>query len=122
MSQRSGHLAETAAPCQHQLIDIPGAKTLPKGANPRHILELPACPEESFLTESGTDPAGLEVAVQEWLAQPGPALLNVKVAPMELVMPPFTAVGPAYGMAMYSVKAVLHGHVISLWSQAKRAM
>jgi pyruvate dehydrogenase (quinone) len=56
-----------------------------------------------------TDPAGLEAAVQEWLAQPGPALLNVKVAPMELVMPPFTAIGPAYGMALYSVKAVLHG-------------
>jgi pyruvate dehydrogenase (quinone) len=28
---------------------------------------------------------------------------------MELVMPPFTALGPAYGMAMYSIKAVLHG-------------
>ncbi len=51
----------------------------------------------------------LEGAVAEWLAQPGAALLNVKVAPMELVMPPFTAVGPAYGMAMYSIKAVMHG-------------
>src|ERR1700761_3626610 len=27
-------------------------------------------------------------AIQEWLAQPGPALLNVKVAPQQLVMPP----------------------------------
>jgi len=51
----------------------------------------------------------LDEAVREWLSQPGPALLNVKVEPMELVMPPFTAVGPAYGMAMYSAKAVLHG-------------
>jgi pyruvate dehydrogenase (quinone) len=51
----------------------------------------------------------LESAVAEWLAQPGAALLNVKVAPMELVLPPFTAIGPAYGMAMYSIKAVLHG-------------
>ena len=25
-------------------------------------------------------------------------------------MPPFTAVGPAYGMAMYSIKAILHGN------------
>jgi thiamine pyrophosphate-dependent acetolactate synthase large subunit-like protein len=50
-----------------------------------------------------------EAAVDEWLAQPGPALLNVKVAPMELVMQPFTAFEPAYGMAMYSVKALLHG-------------
>jgi pyruvate dehydrogenase (quinone) len=51
----------------------------------------------------------LESAVQEWLAEPGPALLSVKVAPQELVMPPFTAVESAYGMALYSVKAVLHG-------------
>jgi pyruvate dehydrogenase (quinone) len=56
-----------------------------------------------------SDPASLEAAVVEWLAQPGPALLNVRVAPMELVMPPFMAAGPSYGMAMYSIKAVLHG-------------
>jgi pyruvate dehydrogenase (quinone) len=56
-----------------------------------------------------SDPDALEAAVTEWLEQPGPALLNVAVAPMELVMPPFTAVGPAYGMAMYSIKAILHG-------------
>jgi pyruvate dehydrogenase (quinone) len=55
------------------------------------------------------DSSILEGVVGEWLAQPGPALLNVKVAPMELVMPPFTAVGPAYGMALYSMKAVMHG-------------
>jgi pyruvate dehydrogenase (quinone) len=52
----------------------------------------------------------VSVSVEEWLAQPGPALLNVKVEPQELVMPPFTAVGPMYGMAMYSAKAVLHGN------------
>jgi pyruvate dehydrogenase (quinone) len=51
----------------------------------------------------------LESAVQEWLAEPGPALLAVKVAPLELVMPPFTAVKAAYGMSLYSLKAVLHG-------------
>jgi pyruvate dehydrogenase (quinone) len=56
-----------------------------------------------------TDPDALEAAVAEWLEQPGPALLNVAVAPMELVMPPFTALGPAYGMAMYSIRAILHG-------------
>jgi pyruvate dehydrogenase (quinone) len=56
-----------------------------------------------------TDAAMLEASVAEWLAQPGPALLNVKVAPLELVMPPFTALGPTYGMALYLVKAVLHG-------------
>ena len=51
----------------------------------------------------------VEAAVAEWLSQPGPALLNVKVEQMELVIPPFTAAGPTYGMAMYSLKAVLHG-------------
>ena len=56
-----------------------------------------------------TDAGELEMAVRDWLSQPGPALLNVKVAPMELVMPPFTAIEPLYGMAMYSAKAVLHG-------------
>jgi pyruvate dehydrogenase (quinone) len=56
-----------------------------------------------------TQAAELESAVEEWLAQPGPALLNVKVAPMELVMPPFVNPEAAYGMAMYSVRAVLHG-------------
>ena len=53
--------------------------------------------------------AELESAVAEWLSEPGPALLGVKVAPQELVMPPFTAPEAAYGMAMYSVKAILHG-------------
>jgi pyruvate dehydrogenase (quinone) len=56
-----------------------------------------------------TDAAEFESAVDEWLAVSGPALLNVKVAPMELVMPPFIAPEAAYGMAMYSVRAVLHG-------------
>ena len=56
-----------------------------------------------------TNAADLEPAIQEWLSEPGPALLNVKVEPMELVMPPTITVESAYGMALYSVKAVLHG-------------
>jgi pyruvate dehydrogenase (quinone) len=56
-----------------------------------------------------SDPDEVESAVQEWLAQPGAALLNAHVAPLEIVMPPFTALKPAYGMAMYSMKAILHG-------------
>jgi pyruvate dehydrogenase (quinone) len=55
------------------------------------------------------DVAEVETAVAEWLAEPGPALLSVKVAPMELVMPPFTAPEAAYGMALYSMRAILHG-------------
>jgi pyruvate dehydrogenase (quinone) len=56
-----------------------------------------------------SEPDEVEAAVEEWLAQPGPALLNAHVAPLEIVMPPFTALKPAYGMAMYSMKAILHG-------------
>jgi pyruvate dehydrogenase (quinone) len=56
-----------------------------------------------------SDAADLKTAIQEWLAQPGPALLSVKVAPMELVMPPTITVESAYGMALYSAKAILHG-------------
>jgi len=51
----------------------------------------------------------LESSVQEWLAQPGPALLNVKVNPLELVRPPFLEARPVIGMAMYSVRAILNG-------------
>lgn len=52
----------------------------------------------------------LEDAMKDWLVQPGPALLHVIVEPMELVMPPFVALQPAIGMALYGAKAVLHGH------------
>jgi pyruvate dehydrogenase (quinone) len=51
----------------------------------------------------------LERGVFDWLAEPGPALLHVKVEPMELVTPPFTEVKPAVGMALYAARAVLHG-------------
>jgi len=51
----------------------------------------------------------IEAAVQEWLSQPGPALLNVTVSPLELVKPPFTELKPVIGMALYATRAVLHG-------------
>lgn len=57
----------------------------------------------------------IEAAVVDWLAQPGPALLDVKVNAMELVMPPFVAVEPAIGMALYTAKAVLHGKGGEVW-------
>lgn len=57
----------------------------------------------------------VEAAVVDWLAQPGPALLDVKVNAMELVMPPFVAVEPAIGMALYTAKAVLHGKGGEVW-------
>jgi pyruvate dehydrogenase (quinone) len=51
----------------------------------------------------------LDEAVAAWLSQPGPALLDVNVESMTLVMPPAIEFGPAYGMALYSARAVLHG-------------
>ncbi len=54
-------------------------------------------------------PEDLEVAVQEWLATPGPALLDVVTDRYELVMPPKIAVSQVMGMAMYSAKGVLSG-------------
>ncbi len=59
----------------------------------------------------------LEEAVRTWLAQPGPALLDVKVNPMQLVMPPSPFVSPeaVVGMAVYTAKAMLHGKGHDVW-------
>jgi pyruvate dehydrogenase (quinone) len=61
----------------------------------------------------------LEQSVTTWLAQPGPALLDVMVNPMELVMPPFIAMEPAIGMALYTAKAVLHGKGGDVWEMVR---
>jgi pyruvate dehydrogenase (quinone) len=62
-----------------------------------------------------TEVEHVEDAVQDWLAQPGPALLHVKVAPMELVIPPFTEPKAATGMALYTAKAILQGKGRDVW-------
>jgi len=54
-------------------------------------------------------PEDLEAAVQAWLAQPGPALLDVVTDRYELVMPPKVAASQVFGMALYSAKGVLSG-------------
>jgi pyruvate dehydrogenase (quinone) len=51
----------------------------------------------------------LEAAIDEWLSQPGPALLNVRVNPLELTKPPFIELKPVIGMALYTTRALLHG-------------
>jgi len=61
----------------------------------------------------------LEAAIAEWLAYPGPALLNVKVESMTLVMPPAIEFGPAYGMVLYSARAVLGGQTHDLIEMIK---
>lgn len=42
-------------------------------------------------------------------AHPGPALLDVKVNRMELVMPPAIGIGQAASTALYGAKAILSG-------------
>jgi pyruvate dehydrogenase (quinone) len=48
-------------------------------------------------------------AVRDWLATPGPALLDVVTDRFELVMPPKVEAGQVAGMALYSAKALLGG-------------
>ncbi len=59
----------------------------------------------------------LEESIKTWLAQPGPALLDVKVNPMQLVMPPspFMAPEAVIGMGIYTAKAVLEGKGRDVW-------
>jgi hypothetical protein len=58
-----------------------------------------------------------EDAIRTWLAQPGPAVLHVKVKPMQLVTPPAPFVSPEaiVGMAVYSAKVMLHGKGHDVW-------
>jgi len=53
--------------------------------------------------------ADLDAAVQQWLAAPGPALLDVVTDRFELVMPPKIDASQVFGTALYSVKAILAG-------------
>jgi pyruvate dehydrogenase (quinone) len=59
----------------------------------------------------------LEDSVRTWLAQPGPAVLSVKVKPMQLVTPPspFVSREAVVGMAVYSARAMLHGKGHDVW-------
>lgn len=51
----------------------------------------------------------LEVAMQDWLAAEGPALLDVKVNRMELVMPPHVKPTQVASTAMFGIRAILDG-------------
>ncbi len=62
-----------------------------------------------FHGQQVTQGAELEQAVAAFLAYPGPALLDVKVNPEELVMPPKVEFSQVSNMALYSAKAVLSG-------------
>ncbi len=53
----------------------------------------------------------LEDTMRRWLAAPGPALLDVQVNRMELVMPPKVEAGQVASMSLFGLKAVLNGRV-----------
>lgn len=54
-------------------------------------------------------PGELEAAMTSWLAAPGPALLDVKVNRMELIIPPRIEANQVASTALFGVKAVLDG-------------
>jgi pyruvate dehydrogenase (quinone) len=64
----------------------------------------------------------LEAAVKDWLAEPGPTLLDVVTNRMELVMPPHIEAAPMFGMALYSAKAVLGGRASDVWELVRENM
>jgi len=51
----------------------------------------------------------LEDAVKEWMAYPGPALLDAVTSRFELVVPPKIEAPVMFGTALYSLKAILSG-------------
>ena len=53
----------------------------------------------------------LEAAVRAFLAEPGPALLDVHTNPTELVMPPTVEASQVVDTALYAAKAVLSGRI-----------
>lgn len=65
----------------------------------------------------------LEAMVQDWLAQPGPALLDVKVRPMQLIQPPSPFMSPeaVIGMASYSVRAIMQGQGSDVWEMLRES-
>ena len=63
----------------------------------------------------------LAESIQSWLAQPGPALLDVKVQPMQLVTPPFVGREAVHGMAVYSARAILHGNGHDVWEMIEES-
>ncbi len=55
------------------------------------------------------DPADLDAAVADFLAQPGPALLDVVTATQELAMPPHIDAKQVVGFSLYTLKTVMSG-------------
>lgn len=82
--------------------------------NPDFAQLAEVCGLQGWKVESAD---ALEAAMTSWLAAEGPALLDVKVNRVELVMPPRVKVSEVASTAMFGVKAILDGRaseVVSL--------
>ena len=82
--------------------------------NPDFAKLAEACGLSGWRVEREGD---LESAMRAWLAADGPALLDVRVNRMELVMPPEIEAGQVASTALFGLKAVLDGRgreVVSL--------
>ena len=82
--------------------------------NPDFARLAEVCGLKGIHVESADD---LEGAMTEWLDTDGPAILDVRVNRMELVMPPKVETGQVASTALFGIKAVLDGRareVVSL--------
>lgn len=82
--------------------------------NPDFVALAKACGIAGYRANSASE---LEGVMTAWLAEEGPALLDVPVNRLELVMPPEVHAGQVMSTALFGVKAVLDGRtreVISL--------
>jgi pyruvate dehydrogenase (quinone) len=59
-------------------------------------------------------PEDVAGAVQAWLSEPGPALLDAVVDPYELMMPPVATADEIFGVALYSAKGLLAGRGVEV--------
>ncbi len=57
--------------------------------------------------------------MRAWLDHDGPALLDVKVNRMELVMPPKIEASQVTSTALYGIKAVLNGRADEVYQLLK---
>ena len=74
--------------------------------NPDFVQLAEACGLQGWRVEQADQ---LESAMRSWLAADGPALLDVRVNRMELVMPPKVELSQVASTALFGVKAVLEG-------------
>jgi len=81
--------------------------------NPNFAKLAKVCGLKGWRVEKADD---LERAMTEWLAADGAAILDVRVNPLELVMPPKVEVGQVASTSLFGVKAVLDGRVCEVVS------